>query len=68
MTPSVWAYDNESKQKRLIPAHWLDHPHQQFQKFSKTPRQRKTERAQNPAPEPVTKTPAKGTDNTESGD
>lgn len=67
MSKRVWASDDK-KEKHLIPADWLDHPHPQFQKFSKTPRQRKAEREQNPAPEPVTKTPAKGTDNTESGD
>lgn len=68
MTKKVYAYDKATGSKRLIPSGWLDHPHAQFQKFSKTPRQRKAERDKNPAPEPVTKTPAKGTDNTESGD
>lgn len=65
----VHVYDRETDQKQDVPAHWLEHPHPQFKKFSKTPRQRKAEREQNPAPEPVNKKSAgKGGTNTESGD
>jgi hypothetical protein len=47
------AYNRETNKKQEIPAAWLEHPHPQFKKFSKTPRQRKADREKNPAPEPV---------------
>ena len=37
------AYDRETGKKHVIPEEWLDHPHEQFTRFTKTPRQRKAD-------------------------
>jgi hypothetical protein len=54
-TNFIDAYNRETGEKVTIPARWLELKHQQFQKFRKTPLQRKADDAKDPAPEPVTK-------------
>lgn len=54
-TNFIDAYNSETGEKVTIPARWLELRHPQFQKFRKTPLQRKADREKTPAPEPVTK-------------
>ena len=58
MSKKIAAYDKITGRKYEIPERWLKADHPQFKRFSKTPRQRRAEREQNPAPEPVINNPA----------
>jgi hypothetical protein len=54
-TNFIDAYNRETGEKQTIPARWLELKHPQFQKFRKTPLQRKADDAKNPTPESGTK-------------
>jgi len=50
------AYNNETRQKQVIPEHWLSESHPAFKQFTKTPRQKAADKA---APATVKTEPAK---------
>ena len=55
----IYAYDRETGKKHVIPEEWLVHPHPQFARFTKTPRQRKAD-----GEKPTTTTPQKAASQT----
>lgn len=47
----VEAYNNETRQKQVIPEHWLGSEHPAFKVFTKTPRQKASENDKPAKPE-----------------
>lgn len=58
MAEKISVFDKTTGHKYMVPERWLTLDHPQFKRFSKTPLQRRAERDQNPAPEPVINNPA----------
>ena len=57
MTEFISVRHRDTNRKHTIPAYWLEIDHPQFRQFTKTARQRNRDRAQDPAPTPVTDSP-----------